>query len=46
MSERDEPESVGLAQRDSKTLELQFLATVLAMRGVPVVFVNPKPTSP
>ena len=46
MSERDEPESIGLAPRGSKTFELQLLATVLAMRGGAVLFVNPKPTSP
>ena len=46
MGERDELEFIGAAPRDAKTFELQLLATVLAMRGVPVVFVNPKPTSP
>ena len=42
----DEPLSIGLAPRDSKTFAIQFLATVAAMRGESVVFVNPKPTPP
>ena len=46
MSEHDKPQSIGFAPRDSKTFAIQFLATVAAMRGESVVFVNPKPPSP